>query len=247
MSILFAAILIVILLLPGFVFRFSYLSESEKKIDPKLSFLDEIFFYIVLSFIIQTPIYLLIDNFICDVDENKFYLLLINNEKVAINNSITSFEIGKFFLYTLLVSSVSFALGRIVRYFVLINNWDLKFQFLKIYSHWYDFFEGRILLNSNLPNRENVIPSLDILVENKDGNYLYSGLLKDYVLGENDSLECVYLTYVMRRNLADDDTPEISDEEIDKRYYYMPGDYFMIQGSQIVNINITFYQPEEGQ
>lgn len=171
MSILFAAILVVIILLPGFVFRFSYLTESEKKIDPKLSFLDETFFYIVLSFIIQTPIYLFVDSLICDVDENKFYLLLINNEKVAINNSLTSFEIRNFFLYTILVTTVSFILGRIVRYYVLKNHWDLKYQFLKIYSHWYDFFEGRILLDSNLPNRENLIPSIDILVENKDCSF----------------------------------------------------------------------------
>lgn len=78
---------------------------------------------------------------------------------------------------------------------------------------------------------------------------MYSGILKNYVLGENDSLECVYLTYVMRRKLSDDELPEIPEEveeEKDKRYYYMPGDYFMIPGSQIVNINITFYEPEEG-
>jgi len=144
MSILFAAILIVLLLLPGIVFRFSYLSESEKKIDPKIGFVDEIFFYIIISFIIQIPIYLITDKYICDVDENKFYLLLINNEKAIVHNSITASEIGLFFLYTFFVSFISFLLGRRFRTIVLRKGWDLQFHVLKIYSHWFDFFEGRL-------------------------------------------------------------------------------------------------------
>ena len=34
---------------------------------------------------------------------------------------------------------------------------------------------------------------------------------------------------------------ELMEEQLDKRYYFMPGDYFMIPGAEIKSINITYY------
>jgi hypothetical protein len=247
MNFLFGALLIVLILLPGLLFRLSYLSVKYKKADPTSNFIEKLYSSLLISLLLQVPFYLFINALIVDVNENKLYLILINSEKAINTDSVNSAEILLFFIYTLGVCALAVLFGWLVRKWVLMRKWDIQYPFLKIYSDWYDYLEGRILDYPDQPgSSEKVLEKwLDILVENKDAAYIYSGMLREFVLSENDKLERVYLTGVMRRKLESDrvaDKDEGSSSQ--DHYYYMPGDFFMIPGDKILNINITYYLAE---
>jgi len=101
-------------------------------------------------------------------------------------------------------------------------------------------FSGRIL-----DNPENVeFVQVDILVKSDHGNLIYCGILNNYYLSPDGSIDKIYLLNVYRRSFSSDSIEESKnflDKELDDRYYNMPGEYFVIFGREILNINVTYY------
>lgn len=276
MNFLFGALLIFILLLPGVLFRIGYLSDPNRKMF-KSSFSEELLFSLVPTLLIQIPAYLFVNSFLWNVNENKFYLLFINSDKVLLNN-VNSIEIFCFFAYTVIVNVAAVYMGAAARRFVLNRHLDFKYPILKIHNAWETYFEGFILDRPDTPgtSKQIVHKWLDILTDSRDGDIIYSGYLQDYVVTRDEKLDRLYLTAVRRRLFKNDPTgsnpgsdslssPENEDlnninydppsaelettateidKELNNRYYFMPGDYFMIPGAQIKNINITYFSEE---
>ena len=160
-----------------------------------------------------------------------------------------------------------------MRFIALRTRLHLQYSLFRIYNEWQIYFDGLILDYPDKAGEWKKVMNcwLDVLVENENGAFIYSGFLEEYVLAKDDTLSRIYLTAVRRRKLADDtgvqdiqhdesaadtgpsevnyDTPpepsaELMEEQLDKRYYFMPGDYFMIPGAEIKSINITYYTGE---
>jgi hypothetical protein len=270
MNFLFGALLIFILLLPGLLFRIGYLSDPNRKMF-KSTFTEELLFSIIPTLLIQIPGYLVVNSFIWNVNENKFYLLFINSDKVLANN-VNSIEVFAFFSYTVIINVIAVYLGAAARRYVLSKHLDFKYPILKIHNAWENYFEGFILDTPDTPGTSKYIVHkwLDILVDSREGDIIYSGYLQDYVVTRDEKLDRIYLTAVRRRHLKNDpqnmqpvvpseseddfnsidyDPPSTElettateiDRELHNRYYFMPGDYFLIPGSQIKNINITYF------
>lgn len=79
---------------------------------------------------------------------------------------------------------------------------------------------------------------IDALVKTDEGTIIYSGLLTEYVLSKEGGIDRLYLTDVKRRYLRDDhkQTPAI-----DQKYYFMPGQFFVLPFHQVINLHITYY------
>lgn len=267
MNILFGALLLALLLVPGFIFRMAYLAKPASK-SFHSTFLEELPFSLLPAFILQAAGYLVVKLF-GTLNERVFLLLLLNSDK-ATATSLGGRDVGLFTLYLMALCVVAMALGWGLRLLALRTRLHLRYSLFRIYNEWQIYFDGIIL---DYPDKagesRNVLYRwLDVVTENKEGAFIYSGILDEYVLGKDDTLQRIYLTAVRRRRLADDSAasavePEANSEETSTqsvangsaqepealsrwaaRYYFMPGDFFMIPGDQIKSINITYYTAE---
>jgi hypothetical protein len=268
MSIFLGALLLSLLLLPGFIFRMGYLAKPFASRSFSSSFIDELLFSLLPAFFLQIGGYEVVKSF-GSINERTFLLLLINSDSAATGNSFSRGSIGLFGIYILSLSIIAFALGFLLRLIALRTRLHLRYSLFRIYNEWQIYFDGWILdYPDEAGERKNVkYKWLDVLVENKTGAFIYSGFLEKYVLGKDDMLSRIYLTAVRRRRLEDDAAPEnltadtsessevnydissdkvaVPDASWDSRYYFMPGDFFMIPSSEIKSINITYYTEEE--
>jgi hypothetical protein len=263
MNIALGALLIFILLFPGIIFRIAYLSVPYSRKTFKSSLIDELILSIIPALIIQiTGLCILesITSFRFDIE--SFYKLLISSDENVdftwIRNSLPGFV-----LYTIVINMIALILGYLTRKYVLKNKYDYKFQFLRVHNDWYYILTGKIIEFPNQKEEYKRIDTvwLDILATGSDGDVIYSGTLKEFILSKEEGIDRIYLSDVRRRKLkddagVDDDDTEVTEInikengtadtlEIDKRYYSMPGDYFVIPYSQIKNINIIYYNLEE--
>ncbi len=267
MNILFGALLLALLLLPGFIFRMGYLAKPFASRSFSSSFVEELLFSLLPAFLLQIAGYAIVES-VRNVDELRFYLLLINSDKAALL-PFTKADIIQFSIYLLLVSGCALGLGFGLRLIALRTRLHLRYSLFRIYNEWQVFFDGIIVdYPGKSGNWASVSESwLDVVVENKHGALIYSGFLEDYVLGKDDTLSRIYLSAVRRRKLEDDVPQTLQEtgvseqdvvnynepdaavhektEKIDARYYFMPGNYFMIPGAEIRSINITYYTSDE--
>lgn len=265
MNILLGALLLALLLLPGFIFRTGYLARPFSSKSFSSSFLEELLFSLLPAFFLQVCGYLVVESW-RGVSEAKIILLLTNSDKAALQ-PLNSTDIGLFAIYLSILFIIAFGLGFSLRQLAIRTKLHLRYTLFRIYNEWEIYFEGYILdYPDKAGDAKKVMYSwVDVLVDTKEGSYICSGFLDNYVLGENDALNRLYLTAVRRRPFLKDaigivnagTEPVASDEVnydhpedalppgmepgLDDRYYFMPGDYFMIPGDEIRSVNITYY------
>lgn len=264
MNILFGALLIVMILLPGVIFRASYLHTAYGKKTFKSSFLDELLLSVVPTLLIQLLGYSLVELVLQNVDEHLLYLLIINNDK-AIEYGLSGRSVLLFSCYSLCIYVLSWYLGSIARRVVIRRKLDIKYPILRLHNDWHYIFSGLMLDFPGQPGDSNDVSAIwvDVLVEGKAGEIIYSGFLEQYVLSKEDGLDRIYLTGVRRRRFTKEEhgtRPAVVNEETqakvdpdseesasatDDSYYFMPGDYFIIPYKEIKNLNVIYYREQE--
>ena len=146
MNFLLGAIIILIIVLTGFGFRLAYLTKSYKHIF-KGSVTEEFAFAVIPTLLIQIPLYLFVNSFVCNVNEQQLYYILINSDKA----SPDSLSIGLFALHNLTSIGIGILFGYLFRRLSLKRCWHLKYNFLKIYNDWQEYFEGFVLDRPDIP------------------------------------------------------------------------------------------------
>lgn len=265
MNLAFSALILLLLLTPGFIFRVAYLNTRYTTV------VNETLLALIPAFFIQVLGFLFVEKILrTSVSVGTFYQLIIN----AI--SFKDFEVvrrslGSFLLYNIIIWILSWNLGLITRKAIRYFRLDRKFSLLKFENNWYPVLKGTFL---QLPGYEYLRPNIqlvwiDVVVETKEGSYIYSGIIDDFFMTKDDGIDRFHLKNVRRRKLSDDlptsrdeaqllpqsissepdhvelETDTDTTDELDKRYYYMPGDFFIIPYSQIKNMNITYYNLDE--
>ena len=81
--------------------------------------------------------------------------------------------------------------------------------------------------------------SISAIVDVSGQPYLYIGLLEDYFLNQDGDLDRVILQQVMRRPLAKD-KPEGSSARDLSRFYPVDGDYFVLRYSEMRTLNVEY-------
>lgn len=69
--------------------------------------------------------------------------------------------------------------------------------------------------------------------------YLYTGILDGYFIDHEGNLDRLILQEVMRRPMVDDKTPDTLGRELD-RFYPIDGDYFVLRYSEAITLNIEY-------
>lgn len=252
MNIAIGALVLLLLIFPGILFRYAYLSGPYSRKNFQSSLSDEVVLSLIPAFLIQTLSYGILELiFKVNVDVSLVIRLVSQVSSVSsaefdtIESSILFFSV-----YNIVTCSFGFLSGKLFRNFVAKNNWDIKYHSLRFNNEWYYLLSGRIIdFPGNAGDSRNInMVRVDVLSESQGNTIIYSGILREFYLSKADGLDRIYLTNVYRRKLIDDSPRELTapiEQEFDDRYYKMPGDIFVIPYQQIRNINITYYIIEE--
>lgn len=252
MNIAIGALVLLLLIFPGILFRYAYLSGPYSRKNFQSSLSDEVVLSLIPAFLIQTLAYVIIEPVSgTDVDVSLLIRLVsqVSSVSSAEFNTIES-SLLLFSVYNIITCSFGFLSGKLFRNFVAKNNWDIKYHSLRFNNEWYYLLSGRIIdFPGNVGDSRNInMVRVDVLSESQGNTIIYSGILREFYLSKADGLDRIYLTNVYRRKLTDDSPRELTapiEQEFDDRYYKMPGDIFVIPYQQIRNINITYYIIEE--
>ena len=265
MNIAFGALMLLLLLIPGLFFRVAYLNVRYSGKSFKTTFVDETLLALAPAFIIQILGFLFVENVLRkNVSLETIYQLIISSAAFK-NFAVIQRSLGSFLLYNILLWVAAWLLGYFTRRFIKRFKLHYKYPIFRFQNDWYHILRGSIL---NFPGYEGQTSDiafvwLDVVLETRDSSYIYSGIVQEFFLSKDEGLDRIYLINVRRRKLSDDletgqmaadaTTTENSDTaddnlpstEIDKRYYYMPGDLFVIPYSQIRSLNVTYYKKED--
>ncbi len=114
-------------------------------------------------------------------------------------------------------------------------KWDRTIKLFRFQNEWHYLFSGEILDFPKIPGKGSDIDFtyVDALVETEEGTVIYKGVLQDYILSKDGGVDRIYLTDVKRRFLKDDNEQG--------KEYQLPGKFFIIPFSKILNLHLTYY------
>lgn len=235
-------LLFLVIILPGIVFRrMYYFGDFSKQFRIK-----EPLHHLFISNIIPGVIFLILSLIILRKLEwispiVELYPLVwksLQGEYHLDDNFIKDIPkiTGVTFLLSLLIGWIS---SRTIRALKL----DVKYKLLRYRNNWHYLFSGEIssfskfkstvAIKQKMKKRKVYYPPLvDILIEDGSEKILYTGMLLDYAVSQDDllRLERVYLNNAYRYSKREGGTVQVS----------IPGDLFVLATHNLINININY-------
>lgn len=247
--------------LPGLLFlRFYSIGEFSKQFSTKIPLLRLAFYALMPGLLFQSISIYIYSRF--DRNFTTYEALAIFNELstagTTYSQNTTYFlndQLSNYLWYTILVCVFSSLLGFSIHYLIRRMRWDIKFNVLRFRNHWYYIFSGEILSfekfkvamqgvyidrpKTNIYHQTSkyILSYVNIVVKEHSDVNMYSGFVVDYELDANDShkLDKLYLMEAKKHDLP-------SSNGIFERSNKtkIPGDLFIIERDQILNMNITY-------
>lgn len=239
MNIAFPTLLILLFLLPGFIFTLAFY-----KTDEPLSYLPLTYKVIIslsAAFLIHMLFLWLLSKFSSyNYNVPEMLVLIAGNQSTLFDStvkSISSNEIKNIGLYLVITYLLSYMLGKLINYTFIQLKLD-RFKIFRFDNPWYYLFKGYDLeyINQN----GFVIIIISAIMEVAGQGYLYRGELEDFYFDKDGGLDRLVLRNASRRKIEDDKTPKNS--PIEKRFYPIDGVYFVLKYSQIKNLNVQFLE-----
>lgn len=233
-------IIILAFYLPGYFFRKFYFSNFSTKQLGMGDWYDRFFMSIFLGMLIQfLSASILHRNFSLYYDKitvpiNRFLEELIKQKIPELDFT----NLKTLTLYLIITMCFSCFLGIAIRNVVRFTKLDLYYAPFRFANIWHYYFRGEIvkIKDFQLLNKKNgkwVLTRADILVNTEKDNekILYNGIISQYDLStKSDKLERIYLTKAKIYKKSDGF----------KGFKEIPGDIFIIENSQILNINLSY-------
>ena len=261
MNIALGAIVITILIYPGILFRYSYLSGQYSSKNFATSLVDELVFSLVPALLLQLLAYWFTTCMLAkEIDLEIIYKLIVGPFSSSSSNSIKSLgksdfaiihdNVWPFTLYIIFISAIAILMGKVLRHFAKKYLWYEENPVFKFNNDWWNIFTGRILgkeiyqkqIAVNEKDEDaNFFITVAALVNIGESCYLYHGKLEEYYFLNNE-LEKICLSSVYRRKIVDDRKSEEknNNKDFDERYYKLPGSIFVIKYSEIINLDVQY-------
>lgn len=241
-------VILVLILFPGLIFRRLYFyGEFSKEFKAEYNLITLLaiatipgiinlicVFYFYDRFLIQIDIGEIIDKF---KDLNNPQHRMSETEGTPIKNLINS-KVAPFigFLYVVIV-----LLGATLGRFIRISKVDTKFKTLRFKNFWFYLLSGqhtgfKKMKHFRKRNKKHVFTKADILIDSSSKTYLYSGIVVDYELKDND---CSALSKIMLQNAN-----RYSLRDGKKIAVGIPGNLLVVDCSTMKNINLTYVYEE---
>lgn len=241
-------VVLILIIFPGLIYRRLYFyGEFSKEFKSRYNLVGIISIAIIPGLINLVSVFFFYDAFFNEIDLGEIIDKLkdLNSEnfrfkesedtpiKELVNAKALPF-IGFLYLTSFLIGSVS---GRLVR----ISKIDTKFKLLRFKNYWFYLFNGqhtsfKKMRHLKIRNKKHIFTKADILIDSNSKTYLYSGIIVDYELHEN---ECDTLSKVMLQNA---ERYSIRDNE--KVPVEIPGNILVVDCSSMKNINLTYIYEE---
>lgn len=241
-------VVIILIIFPGLIYRRLYFyGEFSKEFKSRYNLVSLIAIAIVPGLINLICVFLFFDNFFNEIDLgeiiDKFKDLNSENFrfkkskdtpiKDLLEEKAVPF-VSFLYLTSLIVGSVS---GRFVR----ITKIDTKFKLLRFKNYWFYLFNGqhtgfKKMRHLKRRNKKHIFTKADILIDSNNKTHLYSGIIVDYELHENqcDTLSKIMLQNAERYGIRDDKRVSIE----------IPGNLLVVDCSTMKNINLTYIYEE---
>lgn len=261
MNIAFPALIILFLVLPGAIFRYSYARGSWGWSSPVSfrSISDELAYSAVFAVGLHFFWLLVSAALGYRADFASLVAFLVGNfgangERYgAAVHSIAAHttSIAAYFLSLFAISAVS---GRVAHQLVRRFQLDLRTQIFRFRNEWHYLLTGEILSFSEVSIQAREVDGvfLSAVVDHAKDSYLYRGIVEDWSFSDDGQLESVRLTFAHRRRLSDDRpdaTVESSGEyrAPDSRYYPIHGDLLLLRYSEMKTVNLDYFSLSEEQ
>lgn len=242
MSVSLAAIALVAIILPGYLFTLAYnktYSNSDPAFPEFSKFTSRAVFSVVLACLFHAVAVPIADRFGGTTVDLDAVILMASGttDGLALDivlRGVTTYPY-QILTYFLILNVIAFALGVLLRHIVLKNKLDLKFPPLRLENEWFYMLRG---LEDDEAEPAYAVVSVD--VQQQDSTYIYTGILDRFWIDSNGALERLSLhQHVVRRKLEDD--PDSSTVKSTDRNYEIQGEYLVVWCSEIRTLNIDFF------
>lgn len=237
-------VILILLLFPGLIFRRLYFyGEFSKEFKAGYNLVSLLAISTIPGFIILILTFLSYDIFFTKIDLgeiiDKFKDInspeyrFAKSKQTPINELINS-NAAPFITYLFLISIILGSLsGRLIR----ISRLDTKFKLLRFKNYWFYLLNGqhsdlKKLKHLKKKNKKHLFTKADVLIDSNSKTHLYSGIVVDYELNEND---CNSLSKLMLKNAERYSLRNESRVVVD-----IPGTLFVVDCSTMKNINLTY-------
>lgn len=249
MNIAFPAFFIFCLILPGFIFLRSFSRKENTSIDHK-GLDSSSAWAIFLSASFHLIWWLLTSLFNLEIRYDICMKLLTSVKLVKDELYIITESIPLIIAYFLSMFITTFLLGKLTQK-ILTHYCPYKESYFSFDTPWY--YELKGLISKELCAD---FTKVSCLVDLKEGSYLYYGILKEFYLNKDGSLDRIVIEEASRRSLDKDERSEPEndltyDEEValeasnQERFYEIKGDRIILKYSDIKNINLEYYTVTE--
>lgn len=114
------------------------------------------------------------------------------------------------------------------------SGWSWLFRFSR--APWYYLLSGADFDESEKPD----LIAVSSIVDVSGSAYLYTGILEDYFVDDDGGLDRLVLQEVMRRPLSADKSRDEPEQDLEGRFYAVDGDYFVLRYSEAITLNIQY-------
>lgn len=239
MNIALAGIVILIIFLPGILFNKSYFSgefSNEYTVQDFFGLLSNTLLpTLIIYIIIGIPV-----SFIFGYSYDFETLLgLLSSNKDVIEKSIENIENFRIeiIIFNSFLNIIAFIIGFQLKNLVVNKNLDTRFPFLRFNNVWHYLLTAKFILlrRSQIQLVEDTIQDADItyivaLTNVGNKSILYNGILVDYELSKDGSLNLIYLKGAKRREI----------DENEDSYVDIEGHIIILKYENIINLNISF-------
>jgi hypothetical protein len=243
MNFAFSSVIIILLILPGFIFSLELYNSDEPFHYSPLTYRTILSLFVSIIFLlIWTPLFVKISH--CQINYSSLIEIIGGKNNDQLLQTITSTDLLCFSFYIISIYLFSYSLGCVFNFLVKKFKLDAKFNLLRLESPWYYLLKGY--------EWEIGEPDLIIItaaVELAGKAYLYNGYLENYYLDKNGELDRLILTDTRRRGIENDHLPtqhgEKTKQSIDGRFYTIDGHNFVLKYSNIKSLNIQFLKIDQ--
>lgn len=261
MNIAFPALIILLLVLPGILMRYTYRKGLFWKSPVILGpITDEVGGGIIAALILHAICLCIVD--CCSsltVDFEALLILLTGWPKLDIRqeqdvlNAISNHHTA-ILIYLIGANLLGILIGYGLHWFVRARHLDLRYSALRFSNEWHYIFWGerrafdqRHSEIKDLFKKKVDMTFISAVVDEGGQSLLYWGVLSEYYFNRAGDLELIVLEKAARRQLSADrqiekdleeDEEEESEEE--ERFYPIRGDYLTLRYENIKNLNIQY-------
>lgn len=254
MSFAFPALLLLLIVLPGVILRYTYLrgffanspfSITSLADEAAYGLIGSIFLHFVWASLlalcgVQFNLSPLVALLIGSYGHDDVYFPLVLDWLTRHPERI----IGYFLSLYVLAALLGYGAHQLVRG----RRWDRTFPWLRFRNDWHYLISGEILQFPEVGREPREVDGvyLSAVVHHGGDSYLYRGIVADYFFDKSGSLDRVLLRLAHRRLLARDREPgeprsPSTMASANQRYYDIAGDFFVLRYSEVQTINIEYF------